>query len=49
MNSLKVLEIRMASLEVHKYERWWSSCLQGSAEAEDIGGKMKTGEVSQEK
>lgn len=49
MNSLKVLQIRMASLEVHKYERWWSSCLQGPAEAEDIRGKVQTGEVSQEK
>lgn len=31
MNSLKGLQIRIASLEIHKDERWWSRCLQGPA------------------
>lgn len=39
MNSLKVLQIRIASLEIHKDERWWSSYLRGPTFKITSGGR----------
>lgn len=47
MNRLKVLQIRIASSEIHKDAKWWNSYLQGPSfkitqqRQKTIGGKLK--------